>query len=1084
MFAACIGFFNFMLPGTSPQDAVQVTLVRDHAGSLPIDHGWGKVKAALEVKGIRYEEVFDLNEAHGSVVVVAGLSSGHNAVATLVQSMHLTVPSVPESLAIHKAQVKDKTVVLLTGADERGAMYALLGTAERIAWAANVNTPLSEVHDTDESPAVADRGVTLFTMQQAQFEDRLHDERYWTRYLDMLSQDRFNRIQILFAYETDGYMCPAYPYFVDVKYPNVRVAGLSDEQRERNLADLHRLIRMAHDRGISVTLGLWCHYYRFDRTWNAIDHSKPVDGKVFGLSEADLVPYTRVAMAKFLRSLPDIDSIQFLMNRETGTQAEDIKDFWKTICEVMKESAPHLQYEVRAKGVSDDLIAYARNLGLNVRLNTKFWAEQMGLPFPPTHVQEVNQFERRHGYSDMLKFPREYDLHWTLWTSGTTRILLWGDPEYARRFAKTTRLGGSRGFEVDEPLATKMAGALHDMKPFKLLGEQYRYYDYEFERYWHFFQVFGRLSYNPDTPSEEWDREFQKRFGKAAPYVEQGLHRASQILPRITAYCLPANRFPTTRGWAERQREEEATPSDTEQFEDLKDAANDVIAGSLSPRITPMQTSEWFERASEDVLKLAAEAERNAGPAPNKELVSTLVDLRILANLAAYHSHRIPAGLSLALFQRTRDLNALDDAILYEKLAIASWEKIVDAAGDVYNFNLQMGLPEFDMSGHWKDELLKLNSGLVSLEKERADYHVDAVRQVGRYDLGTGPILAGYKRVSTEGTSTDFEKGGSNVFVLRVPDGCYRVDVGIKDNKKSHGPMWIETNGVQYSDVFTVPAGQQVHKVLETSSVDGRLKIVFDSSTSADWIASTLAVDRVDPVILHVPVRRLVPGKDFEVRATVVGVNPITSVRVYYGNVRRGYKSSTLEPAGDKLYRAKIPASQLTDDISYFLEATDASGRVATFRGGSGVNAIELSGTKDHEPPLLEHTPVQNAESFRPLHIVARVSDTSGLLWVRLRYRGLSQHQDFHLLEMLPTGKDNIYEATIPASDVDPHFDLMYLFEVMDKAGNGKIYPDLEKETPYIVVKVDHSSLTSDESYHPGVAPNSSRVNLDRGRKQ
>ena len=30
----------------------------------------------------------------------------------------------------------------------------------------------------------------------------------------------------------------------------------------------------------------------------------------------------------------------------------------------------------------------------------------------------------------------------------------------------------------------------------------------------------------------------------------------------------------------------------------------------------------------------------------------------------------------------------------------------------------------------------------------------------------------------------------------------------------------------------------------------------------------------------------------------------------------------------------------------------------------------------------------------------------------------------------------------------------MYLIEVMDNKGNGKIYPDIEKETPYVVVKL------------------------------
>ena len=68
---------------------------------------------------------------------------------------------------------------------------------------------------------------------------------------------------------------------------------------------------------------------------------------------------------------------------------------------------------------------------------------------------------------------------------------------------------------------------------------------------------------------------------------------------------------------------------------------------------------------------------------------------------------------------------------------------------------------------------------------------------------------------------------------------------------------------------------------------------------------------------------------------------------------------------------------------------------------------------------------------------------------------GLSQYQDYQALNMLPTGNGNYYEATIPTEDIDPRFDFMYLFEVMDNVGNGKIYPDMADETSYIVVKVN-----------------------------
>ena len=72
---------------------------------------------------------------------------------------------------------------------------------------------------------------------------------------------------------------------------------------------------------------------------------------------------------------------------------------------------------------------------------------------------------------------------------------------------------------MDEPLTTKMQAQPHDLKPFDLLTPSARYYDYEFERYWHFFQVFGRIGYNVDAPEDIWDREFAMRFGEDAGTV-------------------------------------------------------------------------------------------------------------------------------------------------------------------------------------------------------------------------------------------------------------------------------------------------------------------------------------------------------------------------------------------------------------------------------------------------------------------------------------------------------------------------------------------------------------------------------------
>ena len=126
------------------------------------------------------------------------------------------------------------------------------------------------------------------------------------------------------------------------------------------------------------------------------------------------------------------------------------------------------------------MIQKAADAGVGITISPKYWMEQMGMPFHPTHINRENQFDRRHGYANLLRYPQTYRICWRLWSSGTTRILLWGDPEYARRFVASTHLYDGDGFDVNEPLATKMASQPQDAKPFDLLNPRYRYYDYEF----------------------------------------------------------------------------------------------------------------------------------------------------------------------------------------------------------------------------------------------------------------------------------------------------------------------------------------------------------------------------------------------------------------------------------------------------------------------------------------------------------------------------------------------------------------------------------------------------------------------------
>ena len=963
-----------------------------------------------------------------------------------------------ESYSIRRLEWREKPALRVTAGGDRGMMYALLELSEKSDWSHDDDTPFGQIKDESEKPDVGIRAVSIYTMNQAYFESRFYDERYWMRYFDMLARNRFNTFVLVFGYENAGYFAPPYPYFFDVKgFSAVHVVGLTRERQARNLAALRRMIEIAHSRGINFTTALWDHIYRGGVQGPAELTDHPTPGVVQGVTTSNLTTYIPAAFDKFLTVCPDVDTIQFRMHTESGLNPSEMKSFWETMYQVMKRAPKRVGFEFRLKEFPDDLIQRAVDLGLNFRLETKYWAEQMGLPFHPTHIQLPNQFDRRHGYADVLRYPQEYRIGYRLWNGGTSRILLWGDPDYARRFAASTHLYDGAGFEVNEPLATKMERQPAGIPPFQLLNAPYRYYDYEFERYWRFFQVFGRLGYNPATSPEVFDREFQKRFGEQnGPLVEQALHRASTILPRIIAYCLPANLFPTTRGWPEKQRWDDlpayaaSTPSDTEQFESFRDAAEDEIQDRSTAKIAPQRTSEWFRQTASNVLSLVGRIDQSQVNGNNKELVSTITDLRILAALALYHANRIPAAINLELFQETHDLNALDDAIVQEHSAIDSWKKIILAAGDVYTSNLSMGLEEFDLTGHWKDELPRLQADVKAIERERDTFHLDPRRPMGRFVFGDAKAVNGEQYLPRHYASS-----------IPLPNGSYELIFTIDgaDTPQGYGPMWIEANGADYTGSFQVASGKQVQKRLTTRVVNGTLHIVLGAQASGSWRLDRMSVTRIDPVIAHVPIRRIQPRSSMVVRATIAAVGAV-SARVVYGDRENGFRTVLMTTGDHVRYQATLDTKAFKGQMKYWIEATDEAGRPSNFPAEGPLRPVTVSITSDRDAPIVVHDAVTKLEAGSPLRLTARVSDVSGVRWVRLRYRAVSQHQDFRTIAMLPTGKPNEYQVELPLSEIDPRWDFMYLIEAMDNVGNGCIYPDLEKETPYVVVKRDRNQPT------------------------
>ncbi len=1108
LFAPLFFFQGEVQAAPAEQAVSRVTVVVDSELSAAAGHGLQRLRSALEAKGVKVQQRKALNQARGQHVLVLGRSSGSAAVRQLAETAGLTLPAEPEALLLHNLQHNGNKVLLICGADDRGLMYGALEVSEHVRLSRADSDPLAGIANAQEKPASKVRSITRMLMNRAVVEKYFDSEEFWDRYLSMLAKDRYNTFTLMFGYGSAGYFDPPYPFMFDVpEFPEVRVTGITKEEQQRNLKMLQKIIDMSHERGLDFVLALWTHI--FEPGYNNFVSAEPRLGFSTGPTRENLIPYTNAALREFLKRFPGIDGIQFRVHTESSVTLPQQNHFWTEVLKVVGEVRPGMLVDMRAKGFTDDLIEAALDSPIKMRMTTKHWGEEMGLPFHPTQDSLANKYKRRHSYADLLSYPRRYDMLWRLWAHGTTKFMLWGSPEFARRFAQSTRLYNGVGFDLYEPLAMKMGYklGLHEDPAYDLLSKDHQYYDWEFERYWHYYQSFGRMGYNLDTSPGIFKAEFENRFGEqAGSFVEKAYASASGILPRIVAYA--TDDLSAGHTWPEKQRWEDlpeyihVRPSDTAQFLGIEEAARFHLAGGSSPKISPNKNSRWFADTSEEVLRLAAQAEKNIGDAKNKEFISTMIDMKVLAYLAAYHSRRLNAGTSFALFEQSADLNALDDAIAHESDAIETWKKIVEITDGVYPDNIIMGRAP-RMSGSWKTELEALEKGLRELEQRRKKFRPVDRKVVARLDFGEGPVEPGFDGVTSKtryllgkggygwhdlqqlpppslsDASMDHERHRDfiqgpeadrytySAFGIDLPDGDYEVLFEMVDRSaepKDHGLMWIVAEGKDSTGQFRVPAGELVSKKLNTAVVDGRLNVVFNSTTDGDWLINSMVVAHAGPVIGHVPVRKVSGEDDVVIRATVAGPDPIESIHLTYGGKKRGYKRLPLRPAGSLTYQAVIPRSEIGDGVAYFVEAADRSGRRVFYPRDGAEEPIRIAVTDDDQPPAVVHLE-QDLEmvGVKRMRLHAQVTDPSGVESVHVRYRGINQHQDFQRLRLLPTGQGDSYQAVIPANHLDPRWDFMYYLEVADKYGNSAIYPDLNKQTPYVIVNLhEQEKVASD----------------------
>ena len=718
------------------------------AAEIPVRRAVERLREALVGRGfpVRMLRRFDADDPSSGRVLVAG--RGSSVARAILSRAETTIPSRPEALGLVPGQLMGKQVLLACGADVRGLVYAVLEVADRVVHARDPIAAMRIDKPIVEEPANAVRSVARLFTSELYDKPWFHDEALWRRYLSELVAQRFNRFSLTLGLGynlprrvTDTYLYFAYPFLVPVPGHAVRVRGLPDEERDRNLEMLRFVSEEAAAVGLDFQLGLWTHAYEW------VD-SPDANYTIQGLRRNDHAAYCRDALRVLLEACPAIGGLTFRVHGESGIP-ERSWSFWKAVFDGVAASGRPVGIDLHAKGLDRETIEIALATGAPVTVSPKFGAEHMGLSYHQAAIREMerpHEVERRpatergrfmavsegsrpftrYGYGDFLREDRPYDVVFRIWP-GTQRLLLWGDPAMAAGYGRASAIAGSQGLEWCEPLSFR--GREGSGTP----GSRDGYADPslsaadDWEKYGYAYRLVGRLTFDPDATPETWRRYLRAKLGPAAGAAEAALANASRILPLVTTAHHPSasNNFfwpevytnmpIVSRGGRTRPhpyafdtpspaRFGTVSPLDPEMFSSVEGFVREVLSGEHSGRYSPLDVAGWLEELSGQAADHLAEVESALEDPTDPEARRLLVDVSVQEALGRFFAGKLRAAVHYELFAGLGSPRSLRMALEAYRGARAAWAQAAHRARGIYVDDLTFG-PQPHLRGSWADRL-------------------------------------------------------------------------------------------------------------------------------------------------------------------------------------------------------------------------------------------------------------------------------------------------------------------------------------------------------------------------------------------
>ncbi len=611
-----------------------------------------------------------------------------------------------EGYAIERVASGSATNYWVIGMDAAGAMYGGLELAEAVRLADG----LDGVSSRRANPYLEQRGIKFNIPLDARtpsYSDdsdsaqaniaNMWDKTFWADLLDDMARHRFNLLSLWSLHPFPSMVrVPEYPNvaLADVKQkagpiwdaggtgvgmydPSWELTTLKTMSMDEKIAFWRWVMQYAHDRGIACYL----------MTWNIFTYGTESSG--YGITDSPTNAVTKDYFRKSVRAVLNTYPLLAGVGLTTGEHMRGLNGAQKE----------QWAWDTYGLGVAD-AVADARNpaspyYAPNRKINLIHRAHQADLKriievfsdLPGrTDAESTLWFSFKYSQAHMLSSTKPLFIFQKDWfdtiPDGSKVILTvrnddtyyfrWGDPDFARAYI------------TNLPDRSKIAGIYIGPDGYTW-GREYVSTEPDSPRQlvmrkmWYFFQIYGRLAYDPTMPNSRFEALLDERFpGVSSPKLYEGWATVSKIFPLITRFywgeydfqwypeaCWSREGFETVEKFIKPRWDPMKATEDGDRplLMSVKEFVDGVPpAGRLTPEQVADQLQQFAERGLASIQGLDA--------GTDKELRLTLGDIKAMSLLGRYYAEKIRGAVALCRYQSGGD--AADHAKARAHLVAAS----------------------------------------------------------------------------------------------------------------------------------------------------------------------------------------------------------------------------------------------------------------------------------------------------------------------------------------------------------------------------------------------------------------------------